>query len=328
MDIIGKKYWYFLISALIIVPGLVSVMLFGLKLSIDYTGGSVLEIQFPERNASSSQAQEIKQAVEKQNVEVATITPAGTNQYVLRLKPIDNQKKEEIKQALGKEFGTVKEVEFTTVGPTVSGALSWKTFLSPLLLLLTPFGARVSDDNMTKAFISVFWASVGILIYIAYSFRKVPKPASSWKFGTAAIVALLHDVLLVVGLFSIFGKLWNVEIDALFITALLTVMGFSVHDTIVVFDRIRENLEKQQNHSFAELVNLSIVQTLGRSLMTSLTVVFVLLALLLFGGVSIRWFVAALLAGIISGTYSSIFNAAPLLVVWQDWQTKKAYTKR
>jgi preprotein translocase subunit SecF len=162
-----------------------------------------------------------------------------------------------------------------------------------------------------------------ILLYIAISFRKVPKPTTSWRFAVATIVALLHDVLLLVGIFSLLGHFLNVEVDSLFITAVLTVIGFSVHDTIVVFDRIKENLQKVGGSSFAQVVNDSILQTFVRSLNTSLTAILVLLALLLFGGESIRWFVVALLIGIISGTYSSIFNAAPMLVLWDEWDKKR-----
>lgn len=320
MNILKHKLIYFLISGLIIIPGFISLILFGLKLSIDYTGGTVLEVQVQSPNAANAKNNEIKQIAETSGVAVASVSQTGQGIYLLRTKPIDNAKKDQVVKAIGDAYGGAKETQFETVGPTVSGSLSWQTFASPVLLLLKPFGAHVPDDNITKAFISVFWASVAILVYIAYSFRKVPKPASSWRFGVAAIVALLHDVFLVVGIFSILGYLWHVEVDALFITALLTVMGFSIHDTIVVFDRIRENLEKSPRFSFAEVVNMSILQTIGRSLATSSTVVLVLLALLLFGGESIRWFVVALLVGIISGTYSSIFNAAPLLVVWQNWE--------
>jgi len=161
-------------------------------------------------------------------------------------------------------------------------------------------------------------SSLGIVLYIVFSFRKIPKPTASWRFGIAAIVALIHDVLVVAGAFAILGKFFSVEVDILFVTALLTVIGFSVHDTIVVFDRIRENLLKNMGRKFITVANLSVVQTLGRSLNTSLTVIFVLLALLLFGGETIRWFVVALLIGIISGTYSSIFNATALLVWWEE----------
>jgi preprotein translocase subunit SecF len=166
-------------------------------------------------------------------------------------------------------------------------------------------------------------ASLLIVLYITWTFRKIPKPASSIRFGICAIIALVHDVLVLLGVFSIFGHFFNVEVDSLFVTAILTVIGFSVHDTIVVFDRIRENLKRVGSENFEEVVNDSILQTLDRSLNTSLTVVLVLSALLLFGGESIRWFVVALLIGVISGTYSSIFNAAPLLVVWQELIEKR-----
>ena len=161
-------------------------------------------------------------------------------------------------------------------------------------------------------------ASIFIVLYIAFSFRQVSKPASSWRFGITAIVALFHDILLIIGVFAILGKFLGVEVDTLFVTALLTIIGFSVHDTIVVFDRIRENLQKNIGKKFTEVANISVVQTLGRSLNTSLTVIFVLIALLLFGGETIKWFVVALLIGIISGTYSSIFNATALLVWWEE----------
>ena len=161
-------------------------------------------------------------------------------------------------------------------------------------------------------------ASVFIIAYIAWSFRRIPRPYSAWKFGASAVVALLHDVIIVLGLFALFGHLYHVEIDALFVTAMLTVIGFSVHDSIVVFDRVRENLPKMPKAAFEAVVDFSLTETLVRSLNTSVTVLLTLLALLLFGGESIRWFVVALLIGIISGTYSSIFNAAPILVLWES----------
>jgi len=179
-------------------------------------------------------------------------------------------------------------------------------------------GPVIGKELTQKALSALLMASMAIVLYIAFSFRKVPKPASSWRFGITAVIALMHDILVVVGIFAILGKVWGVEIDTLFVTALLTVIGFSVHDTIVVFDRVRENLSKNPGKKFADITNLSIVQTLGRSLNTSLTVIFVLTALLLFGGETIKWFVVALLIGIISGTYSSIFNATALLVWWEE----------
>jgi preprotein translocase subunit SecF len=199
-----------------------------------------------------------------------------------------------IKKTLTDNYGNVEERRIENVGPTIGKELQ------------------------NKALIALAATIVTIVIYIAYSFRKVPKPASSWRFGIAVIVSLIHDAILVIGAFAILGKFFGAEVDTLFVTALLTVIGFSVHDTIVVFDRIRENLLKNINKSFNEVANISIVQTLGRSLNTSLTVIFVLIALLLFGGETIKWFVIALLIGFISGTYSSIFNATALLTWWEE----------
>jgi preprotein translocase SecF subunit len=172
----------------------------------------------------------------------------------------------------------------------------------------------VASDTTRNAFLAVLAASVLILLYIWFSFRKVAKP---WRYGACAIIALLHDVLVVLGVFSFLGWIFHVQVDALFLTALLTVVGFSVHDTIVVFDRIRENMQRRTSESFEQVVNASLVQTMARSLNTSLTVLFTLSALTLFGGISIRSFTGALLVGIFSGTYSSIFNASMLLVIWE-----------
>ena len=181
---------------------------------------------------------------------------------------------------------------------------------------LTTIGAVVSSDLITQALILILVGSLGILLWITYRFRDV-------KFGVTALVSLLHDVIVVVGVFAILGTFFHVEIDALFVTAMLTVIGFSVHDTIVVFDRIRENKARHAGEPFDAIVNHSILQTFGRSIMTSLTVVITLLALLLFGGAAIQDFVLALLIGIISGTYSSIFVASPLLVDWQLWDDRR-----
>ena len=181
---------------------------------------------------------------------------------------------------------------------------------------LTTIGAVVSSDLLRQALILVVAGSLGIVGWITYRFRDV-------KFGVTALVSLLHDVIVVVGSFAILGTFFHVQIDALFVTAMLTVIGFSVHDTIVVFDRVRENRSRHAGESFARIVNHSILQTFGRSITTSLTVVITLLALLLFAGQAIGVFVLALLLGIISGTYSSIFNASPLLVVWHEWEDRK-----
>ena len=259
----------------------------------------MLELKFEKSQLPITNYQ-LKQITEEQKIEVGSIQQSGEKTYLLRLKPINKDQNQKLQEELNKKYGKVEELRFETVGPAV--------------------GAETTQ-NAVKA---VIVASVAIVIYVALAFRKIPKPYSSIKFGICAVVSLIHDVLVVVGLFSIFGHFLKVEIDALFITALLTIMGFTVHDTIVVFDRIRENLGKMSGKTFSDVVNESIIQTLARSLSTSLTVLFTLLALFLFGGESIKWFVVALLIGITSGTYSSIFNAAPLLVVWDEKTRRKS----
>ncbi len=288
MDIIGKKNWFFLISALVIIPGVVSLLMFGLRFGIDFAGGTLWELQFKERIEKSK----IETVITTAGVKLSSIQETPNSSYLLRAGHIDQQTNQIILNQLNEQFGQVQELRFETVGPTVSKQLR---------------------ENAFKA---VGFSLLGIILYITWAFRRVPKELSSWRFGVVAIIALIHDVLVVVGAFSLFGHFWGVEVDSLFITALLTVIGFSVHDTIVVFDRIRENLVKQPGAELGVVVNDSILQTLGRSIATSATLVFVLIALLLFGGETIRWFIVALLIGVISGTYSSIFNAAPLLVVW------------
>ena len=292
-NIMRFKYLFFAISLLVIIPGIISLALFGLRPSIDFTGGTLLELQGPALK-NQTDIEKIKETIQHGQVEVASIQPTGSGTYLFRTKAITPSQKDKILADIHKQLPGTKDIRFETVGPTVGKELT------------------------IKAVQSVALASVAIVLYIAYAFRQVPKPYSPWKFGIAAVVALLHDVLVVVGIFSILGHLFAVEIDALFVTALLTIIGFSVHDTIVVFDRIRENLQKYSGkQNFEQIVNESLLETLGRSLTTSLTVLFTLLALILFGGQSIRWFVVALFVGVFSGTYSSIFNAAPLLVLWE-----------
>lgn len=290
MDFMKYKIQYFVLSLLIILPGLFFLFTSGLKLGIDFTGGALLEYRFT-KNVNPN---EINNVVTKDGVEVGQIISSGPNTYIIRTKPLEQSKINQIKKDLTDKFGTIDTRREEFVGPVIGNELK------------------------VKALLALAVSTLVIVLYVAFSFRKVPKPASSWRFGIAAVVALLHDVLLVVGVFAILGHFFGVEIDTLFVTAILTIIGFSVHDTIVVFDRIRENSLKNINKRFTEVANISIVQTLGRSLNTSLTVVFVLTALLLFGGETIKWFTAALLIGIISGTYSSIFNATALLVWWEE----------
>lgn len=283
------KISYFFLSLLIILPGLYFLTTSGLKLGVDFTGGALLEYKI-EGKVSGDQLRKVV----SQDVKVGQIQIESNNRYIIRTKPLEADKINKIKKNLTEQFGNVEERRVEFVGPVIGVELK------------------------QKATYALALASLMIVLYISFSFRKVPKPTSSWRFGIAAVIALLHDILVVVGVFAILGKFLSVEVDTLFVTALLTVIGFSVHDTIVVFDRIRENLLKNVGRKFIDVANLSVIQTLGRSLNTSLTVIFVLVALLLFGGETIKWFVVALLVGIISGTYSSIFNATALLVWWEE----------
>lgn len=295
MNIIRYKNWYFALSLLVIIPGVISLLLWGLNLSIDFTGGSKLSYTVPQVVQNENTLTTI---FEKNKAKVASVQTSG-NTIAIRTQTLDQNTHNKILADLEKNIPGIKEQEFSTIGPTIG------------------------KETTVNAFWGIVIASLLIVLYIAWSFRGVPKPTNSWRFGICAIIALLHDALVLLGVFSILGHFLGVEVDSLFVTAILTVIGFSVHDTIVVFDRIRENLRVHAGLPFAEVVNASILQTLGRSLNTSLTVILVLFALLIFGGESTKWFVAALLVGIISGTYSSIFNAAPLLVLWHQLREKK-----
>jgi preprotein translocase subunit SecF len=296
MNIVKYKNIFFVISLVIIIPGILSLLFWGLKPSIDFAGGSQLTLLFP-KTVTATTVSQIKTVFSQQKQQLVTIQSAN-KQVVLRTVPLDQKQNTQLITALQKNVGKFTEEEFATIGPVIG------------------------SETTLNAIYSVIAASILIVIYIAWSFREVPKPESSWRFGICAIIALLHDALVVLGIFSLLGHFFGVEIDSLFVTAILTVIGFSVHDTIVVFDRIRENLRRTRM-PFATIVNESMLQTMTRSLNTSLTVLLVLSALLLFGGESTRWFIAALLIGVISGTYSSIFNASLLLVVWHDWSEKR-----
>ena len=297
----SKRRLWFTISLLVIVPGLISLLFSGLKLGIDFTGGTLWEVRFSE----PATALEIETALHGAGLESVIVQQSGSpgeQTFLIRMPevPEGSTRKAEITKALESGVAPFTELEYATVG----GALS--------------------TEIRNRAIVAVAIASIGILLYMAYAFRNTQNPL---LYGSSALVAMLHDVLVVLGVFSILGLLFNVQIDALFITALLTVIGFSVHDTIVVFDRIRENLANHSDDSFEAVVDYSLAQTIVRSLNTSLTVIFTLLALVLFGGGSTRLFVLALLIGIISGTYSSIFNASQLLVAWENGEIQRLFRR-
>jgi len=290
IDIVGKRYWFFGLSILIIMPGLIALFVWGLPLAIDFTGGSLLEVRFDSSKVPTSA--QIVAIYEDLGIAEPLVQKLGENEISVRSKSIDEATKSAIVIEMEERLDLqVTILRFDSVGPAV--------------------GAEVAE----RAAGAVGLATVGILAYITYAFRGVP---NAMRYGVAAILAMLHDVAFVVGVEAILGHFLGWEVDALFLTALLTIIGFSVHDSIVVFDRIRENLRIHRRLDYETLVNHSIVQTLDRSINTQLTVMLTLICLLLFGGVTTRHFVTILLIGVFSGTYSSIFNAAPILVVWEN----------
>ena len=298
MDIVGKRKLWFLISILMIVPGVLALIFWGLKPGIDFTGGQEMEV------AGSLNQSEVAAIVNSVGVKDVTVTTSGNDKLLIRYSDEGVGDSQEVHKKIVDTLAAsqITETSFSSVGPSIS------------------------KDITRNAGIAVALASLAIIVYIAFAFRNTPPPVSPWSFGFMAIVAVLHDALLVIGLFAILGHFLGIQVDALFVTAVLTVIGFSVHDTIVVFDRIRENL-RRYNKPFERIVNDSILETFARSLNTSITVILVLLAFFMFGGATIRYFVLALLVGILSGTYSSIFNASPLLVVYNNWKIKNSNKK-
>lgn len=297
IDFVGKRYLFFALSLLIIVPGLIAIGIHWVTLgtpfalAIDFTGGTNWEIVDISRQPTT---EEIRAIYAKYGIRDATPQPEtleGKSGVLIRSSEVRPEIKQQIAADLRALLGNFTEVRFDSAGPAI--------------------GAEVSQS----AAIAVGFAALAILAFLTIAFRKAPH---AFRFGVCAIIAMLHDVLVVLGVAAIFGLLFGWQVDALFLTALLTVIGFSVHDTIVVFDRIRENLTRLRGLSFDSVVNHSIMQTLDRSINTQLVVLFTLTALALFGGLTIRQFVLTMLIGILSGTYSSIFNAAQLLVAWED----------
>jgi preprotein translocase subunit SecF len=300
MNIIKYRYVFFGISLLVIVPGLIALALWGLPIGIDFSGGSLLELQVTDGSlptiAQVAAAYEQVSTPEKPIAD-PLIQPLADDGYSIRSREMDDAAK----------VAVVAEIEAT------SGA-------KLAILNFTQVSPAIGQEVAVRAAQAVALAAIAILLYITYAFRGVEH---SFRYGTAAIIAMLHDVLVVIGAEAILGHFLGWQADSLFLTALLTVIGFSVHDTIVVFDRVRENSRVLRKLDYETVVNHSIVQTLDRSINTQLTVMITLFSLVLFGGESIRHFVIILLIGVFSGTYSSIFNAAPILVVWEnrEWRT-------
>ena len=294
LNILRRRYWYFGISMLVMIPGILAVAMWGIPLAIDFTGGSKLEIKIEgDINLSTSS---ISTILDDNGFSDNVVQIADNDIVIIRTKTMDDLSKGVVIEAFEDEFGLAVELlSFESVGPVI--------------------GREVAG----RAVQAVGIAALGILSYVTYAFRGVK---NSFRYGVCAIAALLHDATIVIGLTAILGQYFDWEVDALFLTALLTVIGFSVHDSIVVFDRIRENLSRYRRAEYESVVNLSVVQTLDRSINTQLTALFTLFALALFGGDSIFHFVVTMMIGLFSGTYSSLFNAAPILVVWEkrEWR--------
>lgn len=303
MNLIGKRNIAFVFSAVAFVASIIILISFGLRLGIDFTGGSLMELSFahgrPDANA-------VQTALADKEIGDVLVQPTEDNGMILRMKFLGEDAHQDVLATMREEFGgedvdgvpSVREDRFETIGPAISSQLKRRSI-----------GAAIA-------------VVIAIILYVAYSFRRVSKPVASWKYGVAAIVALVHDVTITMAVLAILGKTIGLEMSIPIVVALLTILGYSVNDTIVVFDRVRENLIKRGSRNFDETVNMGVNQSFTRSINTSVTTLIVLLTLFFFGGESIKPFALTLTVGIILGTYSSIFLASPLLVFWHQRKNK------
>lgn len=289
-DIIGRRFRFFLISGVVITIGIISLLTIGLKPGIEFSSGSLLTVDFEQEVAQS----QLKEAMVDFGYPNVLIQRTGAGDYIIRTHELRGDEKVELESALEARFGSLTEPEFTSVSP------------------------MIAEKTVFAAIIAVIAAAIGVLLYVTLAFRRMPKP---FHYGVCAIVALIHDALVALGIFSILGGILSWQINLMFITGVLAVIGYSVNNTVVIFDRIRENLRVHEGAAFEVIVNHSLVETLGRSINTSLTTLIVVLALLFFVGVSIQNLVVVLIIGIIAGTFSSVCIAPALLVVWDkgEW---------
>jgi preprotein translocase subunit SecF len=310
IDLVARRGFFYVLSALIVLPGLISLVLpGGLRPGIDFTSGTIMTVRFDGPVSPS----DVRQAFSDAGHSEAIVQAAGDTTYIIRTLPFQQT------------HGDVETEEVTASERQAIVDLLSSRFGNVEILSLDHVSPLIAAEIVRHSILAVAAACIGILVYLWWAFRRVPH---AWRYGACAVLALVHDALVVLGAFSILGRFFAIELDAMFITAILTVIGFSVHDTIVVFDRIRENVVRHAGETFEDVVNHSLTQTLARSLNTSLTVLLTLAALLLFGGVTIRNFVLALLIGISSGTYSSIFFASMLLVSWQIGELRNPFRRQ
>lgn len=287
MNVIGKKYIYLTFSAILTIVALASLAYFGLRTGVDFAGGVSWQLHFDAAPTMEKLAPVFTSD--------AIITPQNGGNFLVRLKDITDAQRKEYVVKLTKSFGKVEELQFQNIGPVVG------------------------QDLKQKAIYAFIFVLLAISFYVAFAFRRVSRPVSSWKYGIITLLTLFHDAIIPAGMFAVLGHFFNAEIDTNFVVAILMVMGFSVHDTIVVFDRIRENLRlaRLDKTDFSHLVNDSVNQTMARSINTSFTLILTLAALLAFGPAALHYFILTILVGVMVGTYSSIFVASPLLALWQ-----------
>jgi len=297
MKIIARRKVWYIFSGVLSLISILVIIFIGFNFGIDFKGGTQIELKFQK----SIDINQVRNDLQEFNLKSLSVQKTGDNAVLIKTDELSKDQYAEIRNKLSNDIGPNDELGFETVGPTVS------------------------NDLKKKAILAVILASVAIIFYLAFAFRKVQKPASPWRFGVCAVVAIIHDVLIVTGIYVILGHFYSsIVVDSLFITALLTIIGFSVHDTIVVFDRVRENIQKEGgNFDIQAVAERSVRETIVRSLVTSLTAILVLLAILILGGQTIFSFVLALTIGFIFGTYSSIFIATAILVDWTKWSERR-----
>ncbi len=297
MNIIGHKKIFLTFSGILVLASILAIAIFGFRTGIDFKGGTLWQIKF-NQTVTESEIQNV--FISDLKVKDATIYPSDNGSYLIRLGNISEKDHQNFKNILSQKFNGLDELQYQSIGPTIGDELRHNAYWAIILVLL------------------------GISLYVAYAFRKVSYPIKSWKYGIITLGTLFHDVIVPAGLLAVLGWKLGIEVDSNFVVALLVVMGFSVHDTIVVFDRIRENLLNQKGKSeFSEIVNTSVNQTLARSINTSLALILVLLAMFFFGPTTLKYFILTILVGTTVGTYSSIFVASPLLTIWQKFSKVK-----
>ncbi|MFA6354324.1 MAG: protein translocase subunit SecF [Candidatus Paceibacterota bacterium] len=299
IDLIRRKYLFLSVSGVLVAAAIFSILVFGFREGVDFKGGTLWQIKINDQSVTTEDVTAIIQPEISKIGEAKINRDISSDSFLARLPVLNETEHQKLIEILKAKFPKAEELSFQSIGPSVGAALRKNAFISIALVL------------------------IGISLYIAYSFRKVSRPISSWKYGFVTLISLFHDIAIPAGLLAILGHFGTVEIDGNFVVALLVIMGFSVHDTIVVFDRIRENLYNDKGKSdFGQVINTSVNQTIARSINTSLTLVLVLLALFFAGPINLKYFILTLLIGVVMGTYSSIFVASPALYIWQKLSKK------